>query len=414
PMSIERVVRLWKHLLIFVIIGYVSATLSHAAFNSMQYQVFQVAIAQNMEQVWQVNETIELSSGMVEWTEIRHNPQPHHLIEDGLWFEYHIREYLSDSGDLFLVLDDTFNWTAVNAELFDPSFYDWTEFADYIYNDTIWWLEWSWGFDSLRFGISADDTFIDAELYEDKAFVSMTCHVTNVPEYLISWELGVGELGGGSIFDLRSISLGRLESYEYFLDYTNETRLIHIHFLAPSNILQETGEVSTATIYLNRRALEQQEYISNENWNIVVVMPSATEVVETTGTPSQIDNNLAIFTVQQGERLPVSFTVKSMPPQETMFDVLANPEVLAAIITVLIVFPSGLQGIRMFSRRRTYNRLLTLLVKLYREHKSNPETLKKEMDNLTETIFMSFVQNNVTDEQLERLLHRKDDLLSRL
>jgi len=372
-----------------------------------------LAIAQlQQDAVWEVNDTIELTVGWVEWTEQWYNPQPHQLIEDDFWFEYHTREYLINPSDLFLELYETFNWTAVNEVFLD--FNDWNDFKEQIADDPAWWLNWSWNLNCLRYGISTNSTFIDSELDEDVAFVSVWCHITQVAEYLIGDELGVGEG-----FDFQSISLGKLETYEYISDYTLTDRSIHVHFTAPANILQEQGESYIATIHID--AFEREEP-SKWTRKIIIVMPSITQVTETEATPksigssinSEIDRNMAIFTIQQGEFLPASFTVKSMPPQKTLLEFLVNPEVVAVLIATIILLPSSIQGIRMIRRDRTYNRMLRLIVKLYHEYKPNPDALEKEMENLTESIFASFIENKITDEQLEKLLHRRDDFLARL
>jgi len=370
------------------------------------------AIAQlQQDAVWEVNDTIELTVGWVEWTEQWYNPQPHQLIEDDFWFEYHTREYLINPSDLFLELYELFNWTAVNDAFL--GFNDWNDFKEQIADDPAWWLNWSWSLNCLRYGISTNSTFIDAELDEDVAFVSVWCHITRVAEYLIGWQLGVGVS-----FDLRSISLGKLETYEYSSDYTYADRSIHAHFSAPSNILQEKGELFTATIAIN--ALEQGEP-SEWNRKITIVMPPITEVTNAEAASKsvgfspnhKIDRNMAIFTIQQNELLPDSFTVTSRLPQKALLDVLEDVRFWSLLLTILIVLPSSIQGFRMLKRSKTYNRLLKLIVNLYHDYKSNPDAFEREMDNLTESIFTSFIEDKLTDEQLEKLLHRRDDLLAR-
>jgi hypothetical protein len=152
---------------------------------------------------------------------------------------------------------------------------------------------------------------------------------------------------------------------------------------------------------------------------VEIVMPSSTELK--TATPHdniEIENNIARFTVHKGEFLPDSFTVTSGPRQKTLseifFDTFTSTEAIAAIIGLTVLIPSGIQGLRMLRRNKTYNRLIRLIIKIYEEYKSSPDTLKKEMDNLTETIFRSFIEYNITDEHLEKMLNRRDDLLARV
>jgi hypothetical protein len=157
---------------------------------------------------------------------------------------------------------------------------------------------------------------------------------------------------------------------------------------------------------------------SQSDMRIEIVMPATTELKTTTPiTDVEIENNLARFTIHEGELLPDSFTVTSGPRQKTLPDILFNtltsPEGIVAIIGMTVLIPSGIQGLRMLRRNRTYNRLIRLIVKLYEEYRSNPVALEKEMDNLTEAIFRSFVDNNITDEHLEKMLIRRDDLIAR-
>lgn len=374
-----------------------------------------------LDGVWQIDDTIKLTSDWVEWSREAHNPQPSQWIAEGFSFEDHARECLISSEDLFLELVEIFNWTkvslrlpAVNEVEWGPD--KWVDFEEYIAENPAYWLSWNWGLDSFRYGISANNTFISAELEKDKASVTVWCHVTRVAEFIIARQVGdpcyLLAFGVGDIFDLRSISLGKLETYEYCRDFTSRGMSIHIHFSAPSNILRKKGDFHTATIPID--ALDQEEPNKYDR-SITIEMPSTTEVTEATPSDiAEIGKNIAVFTIQQYSLLPFSFTVESRPRQKTLLEFLATPEVLTAIFTVAIAFPSVIQGARMLSRRKTYNRLMRLSVKLYHEYRSNPDALEKEMDNLTESIFTSFIKDSLTDEQLEKLLHRRDDLLARL
>jgi hypothetical protein len=359
-----------------------------------------------------INDTIILSPGHVEWSEEWYSPQPHNIIEDGFWFEFHQREYLISPNDLFLELYETFNWTGINDTVW--GYDNFTEFQNNVDEDPLQWINWAWDLNSYRYGISVNETFIEAELDGDVASVNVWCHITNVAEYLIGWDIGIGD-----IFDLRSISLGKLETYEYIMDATGDGRSIFIHFTAPSNILQEKGKVSTAKIYIKtKKQSEPSEYIRQ----IRFMMPPTTEVTSAKADSQSIDlipeirQNTATFNIQYEEPLPNYFTINSRVPEKTLFLIILGDirNILYICATLILLIPSSYQGFRMITRRRTYNRLLFLMVNLFNEYKSNPETFENEMDNLTESIFTSFIDSKITDEQLEKLLHRRDDLLARL
>jgi hypothetical protein len=99
-------------------------------------QIVQATVQSEQEIVWQVNDTIKLTSGRMDWTEEWHNPQPDELIKDGLWFEYHTREYLMNTDDLFLKLDEVLSWSAVNDAYL--GFDNWTDFEKYVAENSTW------------------------------------------------------------------------------------------------------------------------------------------------------------------------------------------------------------------------------------------------------------------------------------
>lgn len=397
-------------IILFTIITSINTTIS--VNNQSNYSISNVVNAQQQSQtgsVMQINDTITLTPGWVEWSEQWYSPEPHKIIEDGFWFEFHQREYLINPNDLFLELYETFNWTGINDTLW--GYENFTEFEDNLAEDPLQWLSWAWDIDSLRYGISLNQTFIEAKLNGDIASVNVWCHIKQVAEYLIGWDIGIGD-----IFDLRSISLGKIETYEYILDSTQKGRSIYIHFSAPSTLIEEKGKLSTATIHIKvQKQLEPSEY----NRQIKFMMPSTTEITVAKADPKIVDltpeivRNTATYNIQHGEPLPNFFTINSRIPEQTFLIILGDiRNILYICATLILVVPSSIQGFKMIRRRRTYNKLLLLMINLYKENKSNPETFRKEMDNLTESLFTSFINTKITDEQLEKLLQRRDNLLT--
>jgi hypothetical protein len=244
---------------------------------------------------------------------------------------------------------------------------------------------------------------------EDVVTISLTTHVTHVPEFLIGWSLGFAG------FDLQGISAGKTEVYEYNAHQNSTEESYYYHFSVPSTILQQQGDSFTATI---KMAPWIQGTFSESDMSVEIVMPASTEVKkETSSDGVDIENNLARFTIPEGTKLPASFTVTSGPIQKTLLekfiDFVTSPEGIAAILTIAATALTLIQGIRRLRRTRTFNRLIRLMVKLYEDYRSNPDALEKEMNNLTETIFRSFIDNHITDEHLEKMLNRRDDLLAR-
>lgn len=390
-----------------------------------------VRVQSQLDAILEINDTIKLTSGFVDWSRDSYKAQPTDFIEGGFSFGDYAREWLVEPDDLFLKMYESLNWTKVSPRYWCSNysvgeagmlvsswesasryqechkFDNWTDFAEYVTRDPAWWLSWNWGFDCRRYGVPANSTIVDVALDGDRASITVMCHVTRVAEYLIARELRVGY-----IFDLRSVSLGKLQTYERTRDFTTTDQSHHYHFRAPADMLEEKGDFYVATIPIDAA---DQGRPSKYDRNIVIVMPSATEVTEATPTPVQIDGSKAIFTIAEGDQLPACFTVSSRFPQKTLIDqIIDNLGMLAGIGTVLTIIPGVIKGVSLYRRGKRYNRLMRLIVKLYYEYRSDHEALDKEMSNLTESIFTAFIDGKLTDGQLEKLLHRRDDLLSRL
>ena len=370
------------------------------AFNSLSITV------NAQEEQWEITETFKLSLDSIEWTETQYSSEAGSFIQDGGWIEFYERGFLISPNNIYVKFYEVFNWTTVNNELGYGSF---TDFQEYLAVNATWWVEWDLGYDPIRYGISSNTTFIDAEIDGDIATIYTQCHITNVPELLIGWSFG--SIG----FDLKSISLGKLEIYEYIADYTSNEQSIYVHIKAPSHILEQTGEYYNATIKL---APWMHNTTCQSNMITNIIMPPQTLVKK--GYPTDnvvLDENSAIFTIYKGELLPNAFLVTSGPPVMTLSQLIVeafvSPLGIRTIISLIILVPSGIQGMRMLMRDNVYNRLIRLMVKLYEDYRTDPDILEKEMDNLTESIFRVFIENKIAVDHLEKMLTRRDDLLSR-
>ncbi|MFQ6075762.1 MAG: hypothetical protein ACE5Z5_06480 [Candidatus Bathyarchaeia archaeon] len=376
--------------------------------SSSPYSIFGVETNPQGD-VWQINDTITLTAGEVDWTEVRYHPKPAPVVSLGYWYEFHQRENFVNFNDIFVDLEERFNWEMVNRDFI--GFDSWEVFVENVTSDPSWWLEWSWNLKSDWYGISPNKTAVQLEKEGTDVTVRIWCHVTNVAEYLIGHSFGVY-----GVFDLYSVSLGRMGAYEYYYDATDSDRSVYVHFTAPSTILRQEGDTYTATIKISPL---KQHTPSKYNRNIIVTMPPGTELKKISPTEiGSFTRDLATFTLAKNKEMPEGFMVTSGPhvkgTTEILVEGLTSEWGIAAIIGLITGLSSGMQGVRIWRRRRTYNRMVRLMVRIYDEYSSDPDRLTQEMANLTHSIMRLFIDNKITDDQFERLLARRDDFLQRI
>ena len=400
-------------LLSIAVLGVVSQTLlipgkaeAHPVLTSLSPVVTQTT-------PWQTNDTIILSLNKVDWTEKRFYPIP--SAQDIGWIEFHQREHFVNYNDIFLDLSEKFNWNILSSsdlwiEIwgFHLQFPSWESFKQNITESASWWLWWSWELDSRWYGISANTTVV--EIKDDEfpiVTISIWCHVSKVSEYL------VGHSFRNVIFDLYSIDMGKMEVYEYYFDSTSSGQSGYLHFSAPSTILRQEGEYFKATVNVNPL---RQNAKSEDDRNIAIVMPSQSEVESI--NPSNLGSfkkNTATFTVSANDRLPASFTVDSGPHKKDLTEMIienfTSPDrilVMGGVITVAI---SGFQGMNMLRRRRTYSRTARLIAKVFHEYGATPDRLRQELSIIHTSLYRFFIENQITDEQFEKLLAMVDRIL---
>lgn len=361
---------------------------------------------------WQTDDTIILSLNKVDWTERRFNPQPSGAQAIG-WIEFHQREHFVSYNDIFLDLNEKFDWDKLSSSKlwsdfgFHLQFPSWESFAQNITASTSWWLEWSWGLDTRWYGISANTTVIHTTKEGAIATITIWCHVSKVSEYLI------GHSFEKVSFDLYSIDMGKMEIYEYYFDSTSSGQSVYLHFSAPSTILRQEGESFTAAVNVNPL---RRNALSEDNRSIVIVMPPQSEVESI--NPSNLGTfkkNAATFTVSANDRLPTSFMVVSGPHKKDLTEMIienfTSPDRILVMGGVVTVAFSGFQGMGMLRRRRTYNRTARLIAKIFHEYKATPDRLRQELSTLHVSLYRFFVENQITDEQFEKLLALVDRIL---
>jgi hypothetical protein len=85
----------------------------------------------------------------------------------------------------------------------------------------------------------------------------------------------------------------------------------------------------------------------------------------------------------------------------------------AAIASLTVLLYTGFRGRRIWRRSRLYHRMYNSMVTIYDLYSSNIMKFQQEMANVSSSIFKLLIEDRITDEQFEKLLVRRDDLMKR-
>jgi hypothetical protein len=396
-------------------------------------QFFLASGSADENQGWEVSDTVTPTLGGVEWLEEGFHAKPPSWISDGRWHEAHSRQILVKSGNyIFATLSETFNWTAVNTSLrregFAYSSFD--DFTSHLHEEPNWWLSYSWGIPGDWLGISSNRTRVVIGHDPDTAitFVEISCEITNIPGYFVETARSPREIGiaGEKLpkplfagFDLTSIYLGDLEILQLHEDYSLDQRRYKIRFKAPSNLLSRSQDTYSLHLEISPSNIGQIHHVHR---SINISMPSDSEVRAT--SPSEISarsDNTAVFTLREGDVYPSSIDVTSGPPEKGFTEIVmenfvrwaTEPEIWVALGTAAVAFYAAFRGNRMWGRQKTYYRLYRSMVKLYDHYSSDFERFSQEMESLSKSFSEYFIDDRITDDQFDKLLTRRDDLMDR-
>jgi hypothetical protein len=384
-------------------------------------------------QGWEVFDTVTPTLDSIEWLEQGFHSEPPTWISDGRWLEAHSRQILVKSGGyIFATFSENFNWTAVNAGLKQEGFIypSFDEFEGHIYNDPNWWLAYSWGIAGDWLGVPLNKTrvVINHDYNTSMTFVEVSCQITNIPGYFLDTASSPREIGIAreklpkplfAGFDLTSIYLGDLEILQLYETYMPDNRHYKMHFKAQANLLSKSTETYSLSLGIAPQFLDQ---IHNVHQSINITMPSDSEV--SIASPSNISSffdNVAMFTLNEGDRYPQSFHVTSGPPVKGLTEIFlesigrwaTEPEIWVALGTAIAAFYAIFHAKKMWSRQKTYYRLYRSMVNLYDHYSSDHQKFSQEMDNLSKSVTKHFIEGKINDEQFDKLLTRRDDLMDR-
>jgi hypothetical protein len=384
---------------------------------------------------WEIIDIVTPSSDSVDWIEKGTSNKPATWISDGRWHHAYSRQILVKSENyIFATFQETFNWTAVNASFEKEGWHPYDRFDDFrnnIINDPGWWLIFSWNMPTEWLGISINKTRIEVDFDESTftAHVEITTYITNIPGYFMDTagrliEMGIGDeklpkpLFAG--YDLASIYIGDLEAFQLQQDYKSDGRKYEIQFRAPSNLISQNQDTYTLGLDVAPQYWGQ----SVDNHHIInISMPSDTEVNE--ALPSKISTynfNSVTYSLTKNDTYPQSFKVTSGPPIQDFSEIffenigrwITEPEIWVALATAVALIYAAFHGKGILNKRKTYHRLYRTMVSIFDRYSLNYSQFYKEIENLSKSITKYFIEDQITDEQFDKLFARKDDLLERV
>jgi len=377
-------------------------------------------------QAWNIIDTITPTLDSVKWIEEGNYSVPPSWITDGRWYESHRRlSLIKSDNQIFVSLSEVFNWTAVNTKNWSTlkqglpaHFSSFDQFTNEITDDPSWWLDWAWSMNANLHGVPLNRTSVSTTFNAttSTAQVDILCRITNIPEYLMGEKRLENWLTG---FDMTSISVGDLESLEWKEDITENGRYYYIFFKAPANIMSQYSDAYLLTLDVSP---SYQGKTYNVEQKIQISMPPSTEVRSTSPlNMSTYFANIVTFTIHEGDRYPESFSVTSgSPTKDFMQNFVENagrwimePSTWVAFATLAVLLYTAFRGKQIWGRRKTYYRLYRSMVNIYDHYALSFPQFYQEIENISRSITRYFVEDKLTDDQFDKLLTRRDDLIER-
>lgn len=381
---------------------------------------------------WEIVDSIKPTLDYIEWTGKGVKPGPPSWVSDGRWL--HADSYMilvKSENYIFCAFSEIFNWDVVNKGFEREHWHSYESFEDFtsdVINNPSWWLMYSWGYalganslDKTHVGINHDEA-------TGRVQIEVTCHVTNIPGFFMTSLIRSKEIGVGGeklpdiLFagiDIKDIYLGDIEAFQLTEMYHADLKSYKIHLKAPANTLQKYLETYSFALDVAPQNIGR---INNDFRLINITMPSETEAHFT--SPPEISTqseNIVTFSLDEGEKYPVAFSVKSGPPIRTSQQIigelvqtfLTEPEAWAILGSSIACIYAAFRGKHVWDRRKTYYRLYRSMVNTYERYSDDFTKFSHEIENLSKTTTQYFIEDKINDDQFDKLLTRRDDLIER-
>ncbi len=371
--------------------------------------------------VWYVHDVINPSLDQVNWYEEGVLAEAPSWIADGSWSQASMSQSLVGPNDIFVSTYEEFNWLQVQPvaeSWYGLSFDSFSDFQNCVINNPSPWLNYSWDVDTYWYGVSLNTTRVMVSFNDTTSTVDMWMwfHITRIPEYLIGQGTLENWLTG---FDLTPVSIGSLTLWELYQDYNADGQTYNLRFEAPADILSQLGNTYNCTIPVSP-SYQDSSYLIQQR--IDINMPPDTEVQ--TASPSSMSNhteNEETFLIESGDSYPSSFTVVSGPTTKSLGQTalddasvwLLAPSGWAAIGSLLVLSFTGLRGRKIWRRNKLYHHIYKSMVTVYDMYSKDLAKFHQEIEDISSYSIKMLLDDRITDEQFEKLLKRRDDLMDR-
>jgi hypothetical protein len=371
--------------------------------------------------VWYVHDVITPSLDEVKWLEEGAIAEPPAWIADGSFYQAHMRQSLVNPSDIFVTTFEQFNWSLVRpvAEFYyGVNLNSFQDFEKVVKDDTGRWLDASWNLDTKWYGVAQNTTKVVVSFNVTTSVAELWTwfHITRVPEYVVGEGTLENWLTG---FDLTPLSTGSLKLWEFYRDFNKNGTTYSLLFKAPSNVLSQHSDNFTFNIgvssYYHGYTFKTQQVVD-------INMPATSEVKTAVPTDlSQLKGNTATFLIFPGDTYPSTFSVNSGSPSKSLGQAmwedaslwLLAPGGWAAIASLLVLSFTGFRGRKIWQRNKLYHRIYKSMVTIYDMYPEDPAKFHQEMDTVSKSSIKMLIDDRITDDQFEKLLKRRDDLIKR-
>jgi hypothetical protein len=210
-----------------------------------------------------------------------------------------------------------------------------------------------------------------------------------------------------------------MTAWEFHEDWTKNGWAYNLYFRAPAHVLSQHEDNYTFSMDV---ASSYRGNAYNTSQIIEIDMPANTEIKEMSPSSLAVHKaNTASFVKAPDDVFPDSFMVVSGLPAKSLSQIIADdvslwfltPGGWAAIGSLLVLSFTGFRGRRIWNRNKLYHRLYKSMVSIYGMYEKDLLKFHQEMDNISRTIIKMLVEDKINDEQFEKLLKRRDDLIIR-
>jgi hypothetical protein len=324
--------------------------------------------------------------------------------------------------DIFVQTFEQFDWSLVRPtaeNYYGILFSSFSAFQNWVTQNPSPWLRMSWKIDTQWYGVSLNTTKVVASFNEATQTVELSTwlHITRVPEYLV----GEGFLGNWlEGFDLTPVSTGSLDLWEFHEDFSINGTYYNLRFEAPADVLTQHGNIYNCSIPVIHNYWGNT--FKNALQMIDINMPANTEAKAASPTDmSVLKGNTATFYIAYGDTYPQLFTATSGLPAKSLSQAvwdnvtlaLLSPGGWATIGSLVVLSFTGLRGRRIWQRNKLYHRIYKSMVTVYEMYSKDLVKFHREMDNVSSSSIKMLLDDRITDEQFEKLLKRRDDLIER-